>query len=338
MKSLLKKTALLPLVIALMFSASCGDKTQLSQQQDSGLYPQEFAPKYLDVLWVIDNRSPLYDIRAQLTNSAKEFFKRLGNNSEGLAYRMAFTSSDMNYNNGALIPSNYILTGNAGNLESRASLFASILTNQIINLRTGAEAHAFEAAKTTLSSYFKSERNIPLAIVFISDSDDKSEVPSGTTASVVDYYADHFKSLKDSADLVRVYSINYVALASGESTSDEAVATAKRCATRYNADIDKAGFQDRFFALATKMGGKTANICETTWQDDISLDGLQLKQLETHFKLDKKAKPGTITVRITKNGQDVAVPNWTFDEAANEIIFDEPPVGGGVIQVTFVPL
>jgi hypothetical protein len=319
------------LFLLLFFSASCGEKSQVVQQQNSGAFNQEFSPRYLDVLWVIDDRSPLWTTRTDLTTRAEAFFKLLAQKSEGLNYRMGFITPDMDYAKGRLKPlSNpIVLTGSIGQVNQRAALFASILTQFPINLHTSAENRGFEAAQVALTQYFKSATDVPLVIIFISDTDDHSSFPD-TETSAVEHYSKFFLSLKKRSDLVRVYSINYEKLKPGDD------AQAMRCATETNAEIDNdPNFQDRYFEIARKLGGKTANLCSGTWPQDINLDGLRLKELERRFKLDQAARPDSIIVRIMKDGKEQEVPHWTYDAATQEIVFDVAPIEGGKVTVSY---
>lgn len=292
---------------------------------------QEFNPEYLDVLWVIDDRSTLYPVRDHLISEAQKFFVRL----EGMrqSYRMAFITSDMLIAKGRLKPTNnpIIVERNIGDTKSYSSLFAYSLSSVIINLGTGAEPKAFEATDIALKNYFKPRTGVPLVIVFISDSEDRSALPSGVT-SAVDHYSSLLLGLKEGdTRLIKPYAINYTE-------------TGNRCTgSQYHADIDQknpdgsSAYEGRFFKLAKKLGGETADICES-FSNMISLDGLRLKTIPNRFKLEKRAKPGSITIAIrTFDGSSVSA-KFHYDESTNEIVFDETPPEGSTIQVSYLPI
>jgi hypothetical protein len=208
-------------------------------------------------------------------------------------------------------------------------LFSSLLTQVAFNGNTGGLNRAFEATNLALSQYFQPRPNVPLVLVFISDSDDHSLVP--TSESAVSYYGRKFLSFKNNnPDLLRVYSINYERLQSGQ-----VIDRTNRCVTLYNADIDLAGFQDRFSQLATILKGDTGGICGS-FSQKISLDGLRLKQLPKRFKIDVPIQENTLKVVVSLNGVEITNLTWVFDSSSNEIVFDEAPPEGARIDVTYL--
>src|SRR5262245_44637058 len=104
MRAVVFKLSFLALLAGLVFFAGCGDKPPVTQQQRSFAVAQDYAPRYLDILWVIDARSPLWNNKTDLVNRATEFFQRLAQNSSNLSYRMAFITPDMQYAKGKLQP------------------------------------------------------------------------------------------------------------------------------------------------------------------------------------------------------------------------------------------
>lgn len=326
----LKKVWFVFALLLTLVTTSCGDKSGFVQTQSSGTFLQEFNPEYLDVLWVVDDRSTLFPIQSQLINEAKTFFQRL----EGMrqSYRMAFITSDMLIAKGRLRPLNkpLIVERNMQDTKSYVSLFANALTSLIINLGTGAEAKAFEASDIALNNYFKPRAGVPLVVIYISDSEDRSSLPDGVM-NAVEHYSSRFLSLKGGdARLLKVYSINYT-----ESGS--------RCTgSQYNADIDKknpdgtSAYEGRFFKMAQKLGGDTADICGS-FANLISLDGLRLKTIPNRFKLDKPANEQSLTIRvITADGQSVTVP-YHYEADTNEVVFDAAPPEGSRIQFSYLP-
>lgn len=318
------------LVVALVAIVNCGEKDRLTSQQSSGNYVQEFNPEFLDVLWVVDDRSTLYPIRNHLISEAQKLFVRL----EGMtqSYRMGFITSDMLIAKGKLKPTSnpIIVERHIGDTNSYSQLFANTISSVIINLGTGAEPKAFEASEISLNQYFQPRAGVPLVLIYISDSDDKSVLPSGVTDAAT-YYADKFIALKGNAKLVKAYAVNYTP-------------TGDRCTgSVYNADIDKkkpdgtSAYEDRFFSLATKLGGDTADICGS-FSEKISLEGLRLKELPNRFKLDKRAKPDSITVVIVTRDGSQANAKFHFEAATNEIVFDETPPQGSTVQVSYLPM
>ncbi len=325
----------LVLMAAIILVSGCAQRESFLSSGRAQAFVQDWNPPYLDILWVIDDRSPMNWVREHLVTEAQNFFVRLDNLSGN--YQMGITTMDTLKNRGALKPAGTLLTKNLGSLNERVSIFGNLLS-QVINLQTGAENTGFEATLLSLSAHFQPRSGVPLVLVFISDGDDFSVFP-GVTQDPVDYVAASLLSLKgNKEELVRAYAINYIPASSSTTMSDI------RCATRNNADIDKVGtgairptggawFQDRYFRLARKLKGDTANLC-SSFSSGIDLSGLRLKALPRTFKLESPVSdPSKLRVSVTdRNGQSLEIP-WTLNTVAQEITFQVAPPEGSSIQI-----
>jgi hypothetical protein len=268
---------------------------------------------------MVDDRSPMYDSRVNITKEARNFVARL--DASATQYRMAMVSADMQYAKGALRPRGnpVILTKGLGTLDERTAAFASQLAQQI-NLQTSAFNRGMESALKALTTSFVPQVNVPLVVVFLSYSEDESTVPGGDR---VTYYKNALLSLKaNKPEQLRVYSVNYVA-------------GGKRCAQEFGNPIDAAGYVPYYFNLATAAGGSTADLCGT-FSSSIDLSGLRLKALPKSFTLETvPTNPSSIQVTVSKDGQPLTV-KWTYNAATNSIDFDQTPPEGAVIQVVFL--
>lgn len=327
-------------LVTIIVLSGCSQKESLTAASSSRYFVQDLNPPYLDILWVLDDRSPMNQVREHLVSEAQKFFVRL--DSIPNDYQMGITTMDMLRNRGALKPANTVLTKQTGTLDQRVALFGSLLS-QVINLQTGAENTGLTATLASLRTYFTPRPGVPLVLVFISDGDDFSEITSTTTTDAVDAFAAQVLSLKENKeDLVKAYSINYLPLVSGVSLANQ------RCATRNNADIDKANtgalrwngtpwFQDRYFRVARKLKGDTADLC-SDFSDRINLSGLRLKTLPNRFKVDVSVSDASklrVTV-VDKNQNTLNIP-WTFDSATSEVVFQTAPPEGSSIQILIAP-
>lgn len=325
--ALVRLALLFCVVLCGVVLTSCTENNQYTQSSSTEYFVQDYVPETLDILWVVNDRSPMRSIKEKLVDDAREFFKRLDASTTATGnYRMAITSADMQFNKGALKPSgiSFHLSKNVGTVESRAALFADLFS-QSINLKTGFADRGFEAAFSALNSSFVSRSGVPLVIVFISDSDDVS-VASG---DAVEFYAQAFLALKgNNSSLLRVYSVNY--------TSD-----GERCVelNSTNADIDKEDsptftFEDRYFRLANRLAGGTADICES-WAPSVNLSGLKLSSLNRRFRLSSPTTQEAISVSVSlRNGGTVEIA-WSFDASTNEIVFALAPPEGASIAITY---
>lgn len=338
-KWFIRVVALAAIAVGIVLSGCANEDFRVNGLTDA--FIQDANPELLDILWVLDDRSPMYDARSNILTEASSFFQRL--DTVSATYRMGVITADMQFAMGRLQPVGSPLLlekgrkDEAAQRENRLTLFQSILS-QVINLRTGASVRAFEAAKTALGNEFKPRTEVPLVLVFLSDSDDDSLLEAGQTDRV-SQYGDFFASLKTSQDLLRVYSVNYTTLSAGASWSER---QAKRCATFYNADIDMPGFRNDFFRMATRFASPvatnvTADLC-SSFSSNIDLNGLRLLVPKTVFPLTGKPLPATIKVRVIgKDGQEVNPGTWRYDITRNVIVFDVAPPELSQILVTYFP-
>jgi hypothetical protein len=117
-----------------------------------------------------------------------------------------------------------------------------------IHLGVSGNNYGFASAANALNSTLSPSNGVPLVVVFVSDGDDRS-----STSDVVDTYANYFLSKKNNqSDMLRVYSINYMASGS-------------RCFTQGQADIDNGGTQT-YHRLADRLGGSKLDIC-SSWSN-----------------------------------------------------------------------
>lgn len=321
------------LAISIWF-VGCSDKVQFVAQSSTQHFVQDFIPEYVDIVWVLNNQSPMSRIRESLVSEGSRFFQRL----DGIAhqYQMAFLTADMLVAQGRFQPLGdpLLLTKSFGTVESRTNIFANnIINNLLINVRTGGQDKGFESLITGLTqntSVLTLRENVPLVVVMVSDSDDRSVAPSGEDP--VDHYVSQLLSLKgNNPDLLRVYAINYT------NKTD-------LCASgNISADILDDGtngrpdtFEDRYFRFANALGGQTANLCGS-FADDINLDGLRLEKLKTRFTLDQVPDERTLRVSVLMDGTSIETPPYRYESSTNEIIFEVAPIEGSTISVTYLP-
>jgi hypothetical protein len=310
------------LFVFVVLAVSCGNQDSIKKNNLVESIIQGYNPENLDILWVIDDRSPLNYIRTHLTNETSLFFQRLDQTPRD--YRMAFT----NVNDGRLLPNaSTLLTPNVGTIADRTNLFSSFIS-QVINLNTAAWNRGFQSAYNALLTHFAPRLGVPLVLVFISDTDDYSQTPNNIDS--VAYYSNLFLQMKgNQANLVRAYSINYRPLVAGETINPS-----NRCTTNYyNADIDRPEFKDSYYRMATVLGGSKADLC-STFNNQIDLTGLRLTELPKEFTL--KGNPSKIiAVTVTDTTNHALTIPWFYIPETRKLVFQTAPPEGAAIQVVY---
>ncbi len=326
--------------------SGCGNKDSFVSVGVTNDFTQDLNPPYVDILWMVNDRSPMNSALSTLLPEATEFFKRLDSNTQ--SYRMAFASADMEIRPAQLRPigtSEPMVkeTTATNTLEQRAASFRSIL-GRYINLSTGAKEMGLDSVIAILNGPFVPRPNVPLVVIFVSDSFDVSTgVSTGVTAgqNAVDYYENQLLALKGgNRSLIRVYSINYKPLAPGETIN-----AANRCATYYNADVDKRpDSTERYFKLAKKFAVDLPNPDQATgtlckpFANQIDISGLRLKEFAKRFSLKARPKTDTLQVAVFLRGTDTKFDvKWAFDPATNEVVFETAPPEGSNIRISYFP-
>ncbi len=330
----------LVLMVASLALTRCANKESIISQAITKDFPQDLNSPYVDILWMINDRSPMHDALPKLLPEATAFFKRLDATAQ--SYRMAFASADMEIHPAELRPTDAPATLNkeskANNtVEDRANYFSSILA-RYINLSTGPTEMGLASVKAILETKFIPRPNVPLVLIYVSDSFDASTGFTGPDA--VTYYENALLALKGGdRKLIRVYAINYKPLA-GEVRS-----TDNRCATYYHADADeKPAANERYFKLAKRFAvdlpnpdAVTGTLCKP-FGAQIDITGLKAKQAPNRFKLDSNPQVNTLKVSVfVKDSNDTYDIKWTYDATTNEIVFDTAPPEGTNIRVSYFP-
>lgn len=307
------------LAAALLGLARCGNKEQFTAQSFTENFTQDFNPEVLDILWMLDTRSNISrkaTMKSHLEQEANRFFSRLDTLATS-DYRMGIVNHDANYG-GSLLPkeSPVVIGKNTGTKDQRVAYFSSLISKSF-NLSVSATNRGFENVRLALTSSFVPRAAVPLVLIFLSDSDDYSL----TSSSNAQTYGQNYLGLKNNqANLIRVYSVNYLK-------------TGSRCATENNADIDKSGFRDTFFSLANLLQGSTADLCGN-FSSSIDLSGLKTKTLPKKFHLERTPNPTSIKATVYDSRNTYAV-NFQYDAATNEVIFDVAPPQGTIIQISY---
>lgn len=340
LKKLDRKTLLRSLftLCILPVLASCGASETFTASSRTETFVQDYNPDYLEVLWMVDDRSPMRRYQSRLVAEAQTLFTRLEASVGPLGQtKVGVTSTDGRVGKIGLmkpIGSPVLITTGMGDLAERVRVFGNILF-PLINLQTDAVNSGIAASLKALSSApFSTDPRVPLVLVYLSYGDDDSEVPAGT-ADPVEHFAQGLLALKNgNQNLLRVYAANYLPLPAGTPPT-----AATRCAkdTDNEIDISPATYEDRYFRLARRLGGSTADLCQAGFASSFDLGGVKLKTLPDFVTLQGRPRPETINVSFSSLGRQVSGPQWRYSEATRTITFSEVPPEGVSIIVTYLP-
>ncbi len=137
-----------------------------------------------------------------------------------------------------------------------------------------------------------------LEVVFVSDEEDQSS--AGVT-----FYQDFFRSIKGFANTGLFHAHAIVGDSGGGCSSADGAADAG----------------ERYIDLANLVGGKVKSICDNDWAAILEDLGNIAFGLKVQFFLSRPPIVDTITVEV--DGQNCTT-GWSYDEAANAILFENP--------------
>ena len=314
-------TCLSVFFLMLMGAVSCQQKETFVGTSYEEVFVQKYRLSYLDMIWVMDDRStvgPLYPVlHENILSQTQDLFRRLA--QRALSYRMALINSDMEYTTQIRNDLPFILEGNQGSLEQKVQLFRQKIS-YLFNLNTSAENKGFESLLWTLKKkLFVPRSSSAVVILFIQEGDDHSfSQPPPSSSEIIPYMKSQIEALIPSS-VIRVYSISYTP-------------EGKRCG-QSQPEIDREGFENRYFSLALFFQGKTADICEP-FASTLSLEGLKQGKLQKRFLLRYRPRPTSLKVRVQKDGQTLNL-SFSYDPSSNEIVFSSPPPEGAQITVSY---
>jgi hypothetical protein len=129
-----------------------------------------------------------------------------------------------------------------------------------------------------------------------------------------EYYRDHLVSLKAGLDMLHVHAI----------------------AGDYPTGCGTAAFGEGYYEVVTDLGGSFVSVCSTNWADNIT-DLAEASLREREFPLSNNT-PAEGTIVVTVDG--VVVNEWTYDTAANSVVFDHDsiPESGAEIIIDYAVL
>lgn len=265
--------------------------------------------KKLDVLWVIDNSGSMADEQASLGYNFDAFINDFIDRD--VDFKMAITTTDTSSSSkkGAMVSgSDTKLT--SAKAQSNPDRFKSDFRSLVqVGTRGSGNEKGLEATEGFMQKYSNSwvRSDAYLAVVILSDEEDSS---SKTVAT----YTNYLKSFKETAGLVKVYSIVDLGL------SNAGVSGVTAGYARYKLASDQTAgsvgdIRDDFYRVLSDMGGAIIKLLDS-------------------FALAHEPAPGTLKVYV--NGE--LVTHYTYDSATHSIKFNSnnlPPVGAN-IQVTYM--
>lgn len=266
----------------------------------------------VDVLWVIDNSSSMGQEQARVIAEINAFFSWF--ETLNLDYHMGVVTSDV------------VTATMAGRLQGSPTYIENGTANaeaelaEAINVGTddqGDESGLYAAELALSEPVLSAENagflrtNAHLVVVFLSDEPEQS-------AFDAQHYIDFFATVKaDPADVL----VNAIV---GDETNG--------CASVCDGTDQTATPGDKYIAVVDAYQGVFGSICTCDLSPTLDEIGMESTRFVRTFPLSRTpADPTAIRVDVDGERTDA----WTYDEAANSIVFDDAPINGQAVDATY---
>jgi hypothetical protein len=334
---LLVSKVVLGLTAAALVTACGKDTPSFSLLAESSIFNQSTnVDTKVDVLFVVDNSGSMAPQQANLVNNFNAFISSFV--TKGYDFHIGVIPSDtykaifswgapyarLKDGQGTSHSGVFVIDQLTPNIEP------TFMTNATLGIGGSGDERAFQSFKVALDSSLNNDFRRPnafLAIIILSDEDDFShdansdinENYSYSGLHTINYYKTYLDTLTGSTSSLRRYSVNSIHIL--DSTCLAASHVAANIGVRYSALVDATG-------------GVKGDICSPSFSTELDKIQQGILTLASQFHLPRIPKVETIQVFVDGNQIPEGPSGWTYDAAANSIVFAYsalPPQGASII-------
>lgn len=281
----------------------------------------------VDILFVDDNSSSMEKDQLKLGQKFSSFLTGLN----GVDWQIGVTTTDCSTGPYGICGSLLPLTGSAGKvLSSGTSNYESVFLNTVYRPETvgcqlrgdcpSSNEQALVASMTAMdkrasdnAGFFRNDSD--LAIVVLSDEDEKSNGPATATQAVT--AQNHFKQIWPSGKKLSVYGI---IIQPNDQTCLDTQVTEGGGFAFYGTIVDQ---------WSKLTGGITGSICDADYSSNLQNIGRQVRNISDSVELAKTPIAGSVNVVFTPS-QGIT---WTVQ--GNRVLFSSAPSVGTRIEVFY---
>lgn len=319
------------------------DSFSLLAETNTFKQSEAYAPRKIDILWVIDNSGSMDSSQVNVASNLNKFISRFVD--KRYDFHIGVTTTDAYLSNfGYGISRSYLRDGVGSNHtgvfvldRDTPNLIPTFTTNILQGTSGSGDERAFSSMKTTLLNSFNSafrRADAFLAVILVSDEEDFShnnmtfiEDPNNSSIETVSSYKTWLDSFTNSTTSLRNYSFNTIQIL--DST----------CLATLNASYPGRKIAQRTAQLADMTGGIKASLCGD-FADSLQLISDSILELSSVFQLNREPIPETIAVTV--NGATIpqdTINGWVYDATNNTITFKGTaiPAQGSDIRIAFEP-
>ncbi len=305
-----------------------------------------YAPKKIDVLWVIDNSGSMATSQANIATNFNSFIHRFI--QYNYDFHMAIVTTDgwhegFYANNtdahfrdglGANHSGVYVMDKNTPNITS------VFTTNVQQGINGDGDERAFESMKLSLSDSWNGTKNFRradafLAVIMVGDEDDFSNSTTGLLESYTDARVYPISRYTDFLDTVTARAANSPA---NYSVSHIGV-TDQACLNQLDTDGFQRKIGNRYKQLVDAANGIQGSLC-SDFGNTLQLISDSIIELSASFQLSRA--PIVSSLQVSVDGVQVsqdATNGWTYDSATLTLTFHgtSVPPANADIKIFFDP-
>jgi hypothetical protein len=338
------------LLASLIACDKSADSYSLLPDQASFQQVSSFAPKKIDVLWVVDNSGSMATSQDNIAANFNSFINRFSQTNYD--FNMAIVTTDGWHK---MFPANYANSVDErfrdGSGTTHSGIFVmdrntpnlgpTFTTNVKVGINGDGNERAFESFRQSLISPFNIGKNFRredafLAIIIVSDEEDfsntsRSLIETYTSSGLipVSTYIDFLDTYtKRLPNTLPNYSVNVI------SVLDAA------CQNQLSTDGFARKIGNRYIEIANATGGVKGSLCGD-FGNTLSLISDSILELSSSFQIGRE--PVISSLHIIVDGADVpndAVNGWTYDASTMTVTFHGSSIPGASsnIQILFDPV
>lgn len=342
----LKAAGTLATLTTLIACDKSADSFSLLADQAEFQQVASFAPKKIDILWVIDNSGSMKTSQDNLATNFNSFIHRFNQynydfnmavvTTDGWEKKFNSSSTKARFRDGVSTTRSGVYVMN----RDTPNLFNVFNTNVKQGISGNGDERAFESFRQSLNDSFNIGKNFRrpdafLAIIIVSDEDDYSHAGSSMITNSNNsnlYSVNSFVTFLDTytgrqPNTVANYSVNAITV------MDTA------CKNKLDVDANERVIGTRYMQLADKTGGQKGSLCND-FGNTLSLISDSIIELSSSFQLNRKPVESSIVIivdgaSVPKDGTN----GWTYDATTNTITFhgSAVPAASSNIQIYFDP-
>ena len=309
-----------------------------------------FAPKKIDILWVIDNSGSMATSQSNLASNFASFIHRFNQSNYDFHMGVVTTDAWEKRFNSASTKARLRdgLTTHTGVfvMDKNTPNLSNVFVTDILQGTNGnGDERALDSFKYSLLESFNVGKGFRrddafLAVIMVGDEDDYStNNTSSPPTGPLNYSNPNLMPVSGYVTFLDTFTNRAAGAAANYSVSAITVMDAA-CKAQLETDANIRTIGVRYMDIATRTGGVKGSLC-SDFGNTLQLISDSIIELSSTFQLDRAPNPSTIVIEV--DGvlvQQNATNGWTYDATTVSVTFhgSSVPVANSNITIAYDPM